>query len=242
MRKMALGEPEVHWVGPGLGNQRTLDCDMTDSDIRDVLNCKLRSEKGAASVLVEELGLCQGDVFVDVAVVDRRLEGYEIKSDQDTLRRLERQRAVYSKVLASATLVLAEKHLRAARKVVPRWWGIFLALPLEDGSLKLTTIREPRSNPAVDPGALVQLLWRDEALNILRRLGKAKGVATKPRRAIWRRILEEFPVDELQKVVCDQIKRRGDWRSASTRTRCGDSYPPVSRRWDSPDHGASPDT
>lgn len=199
---------------------------MRDSDIRDALTSKLRLEKGATTVLVEELGLCQGDVFVDVAVADSRLEGYEIKSDQDTLRRLERQRAVYSKVLASASLVLTEKHLSAARKVVPRWWGILLALPLEDGSLKITTLRAPRSNPAVDPAALVQLLWRDEALGVLKRLGKAKGVVTKPKRAIWERLLEELSVDELQGLVCDQIKRRGAWRSASKRARCGDLSQP----------------
>lgn len=57
---------------------------MRDCDIRSALGSKLRSEKGAAACLVEELGLCQGDVFVDLAVVDGCLEGYEIKSDHMT--------------------------------------------------------------------------------------------------------------------------------------------------------------
>ena len=205
---------------------------MKDADIRAALTRKLCSEKRPEAILIEELGLCQGDVFVDVALIDGRLEGFEIKSDLDTLRRLERQRAAYSKVLSSATIVLTRRHLAAARIAVPKWWGILLALPQGDGSLELASVRRSRRNPSIDASSLVQLLWRDEALEILVRLGKAKGIVSKPRREIWRRLLEECSLDELQTYVCSQIKRRGDWRSASKRIRCDDSCPPEPRSQD----------
>lgn len=197
---------------------------MRDIDIRPILGSKLRSKMGAAALMVEELGLCQGDVFVDIAVIDGRLEGYEIKSDHDSLRRFARQRAVYSKVLARASIVVTEKHMVEGRKAVPAWWGILLAQP-KGTSLEIVTVRKPRKNPAVDPTALVQLLWRDEALHLLDRIGKAKGMASKPRRDVWARLSEEVSLRELQSLVCAQIKRRGDWRSASKQIQCGDSYP-----------------
>lgn len=214
---------------------------MDDCAIRNALSSKLLSEKEANALLVEELGLCQGDVFVDVAVVGDTLEGYEIKSDRDNLRRLERQGATYSQVLSKVTVVLTEKHLEAARPAVPLWWGISLAYSDNDGP-HIKTVRAPKKNPAVNPGALVQLLWREEALGLLEDLNLAKGMLSKPRRAIWSRLAEQLPLRRLQSLVCSKIRQRGDWRSASTRTRCGDSYPPGPKRLDFPDHGALPGT
>ncbi len=197
---------------------------IRDRDIRSALGPKLRLAMGDDAVLVEELGLCQGDVFVDVAMINGHLEGYEIKSDRDSLRRLDRQSTVYSRVLARATLVVTEKHLADARKVIPRWWGILLAR-LTTISLEFISVRTPRRNPAIDPSALVQLLWRDEALQVLDGLGKAKGLASRPRREIWGRLLEECSLRELQTLVCSRIKGRGEWRSAPRRTQDGDSCP-----------------
>lgn len=196
---------------------------LRDSDIRAVLGGRLRSEMGVTARVVEELGLCQGDVFVDVAVVDSALDGYEIKSDLDSLRRLERQRVAYSKVLFNASIVVTQKHLTDARQSVPRWWGILLARP-RGTSVEIAPVRKPKRNPSVDPAALVQLLWRDEALQLLEDMGVATGLRGMPRRAIWARLQESLTLGELQAVVCAQLKLRGDWRSATTRIPSDDLY------------------
>ncbi len=199
---------------------------MNDRDIRTALGAHLQSHIADDALVVEELGLCQGDVFVDVAVVDSTIEGYEIKSDRDTLRRLDRQLAVYSRVLSKATIVVGQKHVDVAMSSVPDWWGILLARPAP-GRVELGHVRRPRRNPAVDPNSLVQLLWRDEALRLLQEQQKAKGLLSKPRRVIWERLTEELSVRELQTTVCSQLKRRAGWRSVSRRIRRGDSCPPA---------------
>src|SRR6187402_1509374 len=57
-----------------------------DPDVRALLREYLEDvHKGSDTRLLEELGLCQGDVRVDVAVVNGELSGYEIKSPSDTL-------------------------------------------------------------------------------------------------------------------------------------------------------------
>lgn len=95
-----------------------------DREIRDALLAILReSHAGDDDVaLLEELGLCRGEVRVDVTLVNGTLHGYEIKSDRDSLRRLVRQVALYSAVLDRATLVVGERHLLDAANVVPSWW------------------------------------------------------------------------------------------------------------------------
>jgi hypothetical protein len=68
---------------------------LCDSDIRKLLLSHLSSQdEDNPSLVVEELGLNQGDARIDVAVVNGHLHGYEIKSDRDSLRRFHRQERV----------------------------------------------------------------------------------------------------------------------------------------------------
>src|ERR1022692_4894991 len=99
---------------------------MRDSDVRPALREWLSSRycREANSLIIEELGLCQGSVRADFAVVNGVLKGFELKSEKDTLARLERQASTYSLVFDTASLIAAERHIADARKALPRWWGI----------------------------------------------------------------------------------------------------------------------
>ena len=68
--------------------------------------------------MVDELGVCRGQVRIDVAVVNGRFHGYEIKSDRDSLRRLDGQVDLYSKVLDRATIVVGDRHFTEALNTV----------------------------------------------------------------------------------------------------------------------------
>jgi hypothetical protein len=205
-----------------VGGSVKLVSKLKDSHIRAALRAKLSSRVSSGSFLVDELGLCEGEVFVDVAIVARELEGFEIKSDVDSLKRLERQSAAYSRVLNRASVVVTERHLDFALDAVPDWWGVLLAFPNGE-SAKLTIVRKPKRNPAVDSFALAQLLWRDEVLAQLQMLGRAKGFLSRPRRELWERLVEELSVRQLQQVVCDQLRRREGWRSVAKQVQCDDS-------------------
>ena len=63
---------------------------MRDSEIRNTLRATLLSEHAGdpTAVVIDELGICQGSARIDMAVVNGSLNGYEIKSDLDTLARL----------------------------------------------------------------------------------------------------------------------------------------------------------
>jgi hypothetical protein len=189
---------------------------MRDGDVRKALHVQLQSEHAAEldqTLFVDELGLC-GQVRVDVAVVNGSLSGYELKSENDTLRRLPTQVEVYSRVLDFATLVVAKKHAAHARACLPSWWGLIEAESAADGSVTLKRRRRGRMNPSVDPLALAQLLWRDEALAELEARGMARGVRSKPRLEIWQRLSVELPLEELREVVRLRLKGRQGWRSA----------------------------
>ncbi len=117
---------------------------MRDPDIRRVLRKYLRTllVDDPAALLVEELGICCGAVRVDIAVVTAALKGFEIKSDQDTLKRLSSQAAMYNKVFDTLTIVTGERHLKRIVNMVPRWWGI---LVFDDRSGEQSSLRCFRS-------------------------------------------------------------------------------------------------
>src|SRR5579859_6616820 len=98
---------------------------MRDIDIRQTLmNEMCRLHQGdSETLIVEELGLCQGIARVDLAVVNGSLHGYEIKSERDTLARLPGQTDIYNRALDFVTLVIAPIHSEKIGNIVPSWWG-----------------------------------------------------------------------------------------------------------------------
>ncbi len=182
---------------------------VRDPEIRGALARELRRSRVLAghAVAVQELGLCRSEVLVDVAVVNGRLHGFEIKSDFDTLRRLEGQARTYGLVLDRATLVVGARHLERARSLVPDWWGLML---VEGDGPKpaVSSIRPPADNPARCARALAELLWMNETRVLLERRGAIRGCSGKPRRVLWDRLCEVYSLREIASFVRAQLKVR----------------------------------
>ena len=188
---------------------------MRDIDIRKVLLKSFQNQykNDSDTLIIPELGLCQGDARVDLAVVNGLIHGYEIKSERDTLNRLSGQQYIYNKVLDCVTVVAGSSHLSKIKKTVPKWWGISEAKYNND-KLIIVEVRPSKENSTVDPSALVQLLWRDEALSILKQRNLHMGVVSKPRNLMWGRLVECLSLEELRCEVRQKNKERQHWRSA----------------------------
>ena len=189
------------------------DIILGDSEIRSVLRSRLSQKHGdeTGTVFIEELGLCRGQVRVDLSVVNGLLHGYEIKSDRDSLQRLSAQAELYGKVLDRATLVVGNRHMDEALDIVPEWWGVLLAHRSAKG-LQLKTVRSSRSNPKKDPRALVELLWLDDALALLEKREAARGFRGKARWIVWDRVCELCSLNEIARAVRTQLKVRAKKR------------------------------
>lgn len=187
---------------------------MRDIDIR----CALREEMARMhngepdTLIVEELGLCQGVARVDLAVVNGTVHGYEIKSERDTLARLPSQTGVYNRTLEFVTVVAAKSHTASARLLIPQWWGIWEATK-RSSKVELRIVRKARRNPRLDSYAIAQLLWRSEALQALSERGLSCGMLSKSRRQLWECLASSVTIAELGSIVREQLKRRGEsWR------------------------------
>lgn len=182
---------------------------MREVDVRQAVDSKeLRPfYSDPNSRVLHEFCLCQGDVRIDIAVVNGSFHGYELKSDADTLERLPRQMEVYNKVLDYATLVVGAKHIEAALEMIPSWWGV-IRVKESRGRIYTKTIRKAKKNQDVDLYSLAQLLWRQEALWTLGAHELDDGVKSKPRKTLWKILAKNFTRDELGFIVREAIKLR----------------------------------
>jgi len=202
---------------------------LRDRDVRQALHGKvLREHHGDQNTLVlDELGLRHGASRVDIAVVNGFLHGYEIKSDADTLERLEGQIATYNAVLDRVTLVVGEKHLSKATIQVPEWWGIKVVAQGPRGGIAFDSARTPAMNPAIDPLALAELLWRPEAIQVLADRGVEPRQLRQPRAALYRTLVEIVSLNELRDLVRQHLKARERWRGLRPPSSDGDLSKPT---------------
>lgn len=191
-----------------------------DEAIRAALVERLRRQarEGRRTSIIHELGLREGRVRVDVAVVTDRLHGYENKSDRDDGARLGRQVSVYEAVLDRATLVVGGRAARWAVSRVPAWWEVIVARRTAAGRVVLTRSRRGRINREVRTRALIELLWRDETLALLERHGIAHGVRSKPRGTMWNHATTLLDPRTIREAVTATLHER-DYRNGWGGTR-----------------------
>ena|SRR5215472_8745957 len=215
---------------------------MKDADVRQALRDRLELTQVAhGGFLVEELGLCNGTVRADLVVVNGVLKGYEIKSDQDTLVRLKAQADIYNQVFDTVTLVVAERHLDNALSVVPDWWGIEVAsLNKVSTKVELNSYRPEQINHSVNPGKLVQLLWREEAAFILSQKFISKSFKGKTRSFLWDHLANTLPLCDLKDAVRNSLKCRTNWRVDGLQRTNDATFPPSAMLLNCPAHPSHP--
>lgn len=174
--------------------------------VRDALSERVLAQPELGpSCAYQEFWVPRSHERLDLAVVGKRMHGFEIKTERDTLRRLPRQVSAYGRVMDRCTVVLAEKHLEQARSLLPDWWGISTVAC--NGHIEFKSIRKPRKNPAVDAEILVRLLWREEALTALQQFG-ASPARSAHRTSLWGELLERCSLTQLRSAVRAALLRR----------------------------------
>lgn len=194
---------------------------MRDSDIRLALAESLRERHTGKpdTIIRHEVGICAGKRRIDIAVINSEIIGYEIKSDEDTLNRLEGQAEVYGNVLDRAILVTAKRHLDSALRKLPDWWGAMIAYD-KHGHICLENVRAPALNDRHDAFSLAQLLWREEALEELRLRDKGQGLSKKARYYVWIALANAVSLDDLRSIVRAHLKARPEWPGGQPHGLC----------------------
>lgn len=108
------------------------------------------------------------DCKADVAILNGTSTVYEIKSERDSLSRLERQVAAYAKVFAKVYVIVAEDHVSSVLGSVPSYVGVMrLSKRHQISRLKEALDQPERTCPAV----IFDSIRTKEARSILLALG-----------------------------------------------------------------------
>lgn len=142
------------------------DRSLRDSCIREPLQSWLQAQHVDApdTIILQEVKIPRPSARADMVVVNGEFCGFEIKSDVDSLRRLNRQAQAFNAVFDRVCLVTTQTHLDKARRSVPPWWGILVPSP--SNTRQFVSVRKSRKNPRIDLVALLHMLLRRELQQI----------------------------------------------------------------------------
>ena len=186
---------------------------MQDRDIRKLLHPYLENEnrKFKDTIIVDEFELCSGLSRIDVAVINGVIHGYEIKSEEDTLKRLANQINYYNKSLEKISVITNRSHLKQIRERVPRWWGLLL-INDTDKRKKVTEIRKAKNNPILESQSMLHILWKDELIFIINKY-KLKVSRHINKRKMRESVAKELDITILSYEILSALKSRQNWRS-----------------------------
>ncbi|MBF5736386.1 sce7726 family protein [Escherichia coli] len=204
---------------------------MKDQDVRFAVHHKLLKEShlDPDCLVVDEFSISLGASRADIAVINGVIHGYELKSEYDSLERLPLQIKHYSSVMDKVTLVVAEKHLEGALKLIPGWWGVKTVSVGSKGAILIKHMRGEKLNRNHDTLMLAQLLWKDECIDVLERWGYSKGIKSKPRFELWNIIAENIPIANLRFEVRTALKKRVGWKVKAWQAESAPTNKAVSR-------------
>jgi len=188
---------------------------LDDKKIRSTLLEYINSNNSTHNntVIIEELDLCQGEARIDLAIINGVAKGIEIKSDKDTLDRLEYQTPIYNKIFDYIEIVVGKTHQSTIFEKVPSWWGISI-VEYDDNinTLIYKPIRHALQNRMKEPMCVIQFLWKSEALSILNKRTYSTSFKNKSRHEIWKKIIDVYEDNEIYDLVYDCLKTRQNWR------------------------------
>lgn len=109
-----------------------------------------------------------GECKADVAILNGTATVYEIKSERDSLARLERQLRAYRRVFATINVIVGEKHLNEVLESVSDDTGVLVL----HGRYRISEVRSASNRPELtDPIAIFESIRTEEAKRVLDRCG-----------------------------------------------------------------------
>lgn len=187
---------------------------LNDPLIRESLSREIFNIIPNFNKIIEELELGKGESRIDLAVLGKEFIGIEIKSDCDSLARLESQILTYNRSLEKIILIVGEKHALSAKEHIPQWWGYGVATLTNEREVEIKIHRKPKKNPEFFAPALLSLLWKNEAIDLLETKGITKGVKSLAKWNLVEIITQTFSSKEIRDAVLNTLATRSSWKSA----------------------------
>ena len=177
---------------------------MNDSSIRSILKewLKAKAEDDSIGIRIFFEKALTNSIADVLAVTDDGIWGFEIKSDVDDLRRLQKQIDNYSLTCNRCYVVAGESKVKEAISSIPRFCGI---MKVTDNSIEI--VRKAYISPKVTVKAQLKLLWPAELRELLLSFS-LPNYAQKDRDYIEERLVENVKSELLGNAVIKTLMQR----------------------------------
>ena len=189
---------------------------MRDQIIRQAFHTSVlkSAHNDIDTLVVDELGLKNGEIRADIAVLNGKLVGYEIKTENDTLSRLPSQVQAYSEVFDQAFLIVSKNHLKKAIAAIPNWWGVYTINSEPENQFSFSCHRKAKINKNQVSFSLAQLLWKAEALEVANVCLRHNIKPKTSKHEVYEVISGTCSTRKLSKIVIQYLKQRSNWRTS----------------------------
>lgn len=159
-----------------------------------------------------------GECKADIAILNGTATVYEIKSERDSLARLDRQIQSYQRVFAKIFVIVGEGHVSGVLKATPSDVGI-LSLSRR---YQISTVRDAVDRPdRICPLTVFESLRIAEAKDIAVRLGRVvPDLPNTEMHSALRAIFETFDPEDLHAAMLKTLKKSRSLLSLSSLVEC----------------------
>ncbi|MCR4658339.1 MAG: sce7726 family protein [Lachnospiraceae bacterium] len=186
---------------------------LDDPAMREILFETIEREyeiKNEPVRVFEELVI--GKSRADAIIVTKdSILGFEIKSDRDSLIRLEKQVRNYDRFCDYCYIATGLHFIDRIEDHVPKHWGIYDILEDEEGCLHIEMYREAEKNPAERPTVKLKnqmnLLWRSELMKIVHQY-KIRGYSTRNKHKLRDLIVDNIGKEQSKLLTCELLLDR----------------------------------
>ena len=135
-----------------------------------VIKYQMVRDRGFIEDEITAFEMVTGKSRLDVARVNGKSYAYEIKTELDTLNKLEKQIADYSKVFEYVDVVLHAKHLEKAITIIPEHCGI-IVYDINNGQCNFEQVKKPHKSPLISLSSQVKSMNSKEMALALKKAG-----------------------------------------------------------------------
>ena len=146
--------------------------------------------------------------IADMVMFNGESKAFEIKTEYDTPRRLDKQMGIYKRLFDKCYIVVPEDRLDEYYSMVESATGI-ITMSRDSRYIKLKEVRVAHHNEWFDPGALMSCLRTEEYKNIVLSLGSSlEGVAGYDMYKYCYNIISQTDTDKLKSLFLREVKKR----------------------------------
>lgn len=149
-----------------------------------------------------------GNSIADMVMFNGESKAFEIKTEYDTPRRLDKQMEDYKRFFDKCYIVIPENRLEEYNNIVEPSTGI-ITMNQENGRVLLKEVRLAYQNERFEPEALMSCLRTDEYKNIVLSLGVSlDGVAGYDIFKFCYNVILQADTDTLRRLFLREVKKR----------------------------------